>query len=105
MVRGIFTTAYAFPNRPVSSSELRGIYEEAYSQEHFVRLVDTPRVAVVAHSNFCDVNATTDGEGTIIITSALDNLVKGGAGQAVQNMNVAFGWPEKTGLAFPGTMP
>jgi N-acetyl-gamma-glutamyl-phosphate reductase len=107
MVRGIFTTAYAFPSRIVSKSELRGIYEEAYAHEHFVRLVETPRVAVVAHSNFCDLNATTDGGsvGTIIVTSAIDNLVKGGAGQAVQNMNVAFGLPEKTGLTFPGTMP
>jgi N-acetyl-gamma-glutamyl-phosphate reductase len=105
MVRGIFTTAYAFPDRAISKSELSEIYEEAYAHEHFVRLVETPRVAVVAHSKFCDLNAVTDGEGTIIVTSAIDNLVKGGAGQAVQNMNVAFGWPEQTGLTFPGTMP
>jgi N-acetyl-gamma-glutamylphosphate reductase len=70
-----------------------------------VRLVDTPRVAVVQHTNFCDLSASTDGNGTIIVTSAIDNLVKGGAGQAVQNLNVAFGWPEYTGLTFPGTMP
>jgi N-acetyl-gamma-glutamyl-phosphate reductase common form len=105
MVRGIFTTAYVFPPRPVSVSDLRDLYEQAYGSEGFVRLVDTPRVAVVAHSNFCDVHATTDGEGTIIVTSALDNLVKGGAGQAVQNLNVAFNWPERLGLTFPGTMP
>lgn len=105
MVRGIFTTAYAFPSRSVSKSELQELYQEAYAREHFVRLVDNARVAVVAHSNFCDISATTDGEGTIIVTSAIDNLVKGGAGQAVQNLNVAFGWPEKFGLAFPGTMP
>jgi N-acetyl-gamma-glutamyl-phosphate reductase len=105
MVRGIFTTAYAFPNRPITQSELTDIYAQTYSNEHFVRLVNTPRVAVVAHSNFCDINAATDGHGTIIVTSALDNLVKGGAGQAVQNMNLAFDWPESTGLTFPGTMP
>ncbi len=105
MIRGIFTTAYAFPSRPVSKSELQDIYGEAYEKEHFVRLVDNPRVAVVTHSNFCDISAATDGEGTIIVTSAIDNLVKGGAGQAVQNLNVAFGWPEKLGLTFPGTMP
>ncbi|HYP19988.1 MAG TPA: N-acetyl-gamma-glutamyl-phosphate reductase [Chloroflexia bacterium] len=105
MVRGIFTTAYAFPSRTVSQGELQEIYREAYEQEHFVRLVDNPRVAVVAHSNFCDIAATTDGEGAIIVTSAIDNLVKGGAGQAVQDLNVAFGWPEKLGLTFPGTMP
>lgn len=105
MVRGIFTTAYAFPDHAVSQSELHEIYEQSYAQEYFVRLVDTPRVAVVTHSNFCDLNATTDGQGTVIVTSAIDNLVKGGAGQAVQNMNLAFGLPEQTGLTFPGTMP
>jgi N-acetyl-gamma-glutamyl-phosphate reductase common form len=105
MVRGIFTTAYVLPPRDVSKQELRAIYEEAYANERFVRLVDTPRVAVVTHSNFCDINPDTDGEGTIIITSAIDNLVKGGAGQGVQNLNVAFGLPEHLGLTFPGTMP
>jgi N-acetyl-gamma-glutamyl-phosphate reductase len=105
MVRGIFTTAYVFPSKPLSTGDLRSIYEEAYSGAHFVRLVDTPRVAVVEHTNFCDLNAVTDGNGTVIVTSAIDNLVKGGAGQAVQNLNVAFGLPEHTGLTFPGTMP
>ena len=93
------------PTAPVSQAELTRHIRGSYGNEHFVRLVETPRVAVVAHSNFCDLNAATDGEGTIIVTSAIDNLVKGGAGQAVQNMNVAFGWPEKLGLTFPGTMP
>ncbi|HET9496481.1 MAG TPA: N-acetyl-gamma-glutamyl-phosphate reductase [Chloroflexia bacterium] len=105
MVRGIFTTAYAFPSKQVSAGELKAIYEEAYADAHFVRLVDTPRVVVVQHTNFCDLNATTDGQGTVIVTGAIDNLIKGGAGQAVQNLNVAFGWPEHTGLNFPGTMP
>ncbi|MFL5732845.1 MAG: N-acetyl-gamma-glutamyl-phosphate reductase [Chloroflexia bacterium] len=105
MVRGIFTTAYAFPTRGISATELRTLYEDAYAQEHFVRLVDNPQVAVVAHSNFCDLSPQTDGQGTIIVTSAIDNLVKGGAGQGVQNFNVAFGLPEQTGLTFPGTLP
>jgi N-acetyl-gamma-glutamyl-phosphate reductase len=105
MVRGIFTTAYAFQARRVDQAELDEIYEESYGAERFVRLVDTPRVGVVSHSNFCDVNVTTDGEGAIIVTSALDNLVKGGAGQGLQNLNLAFGLPEYLGLEFPGTMP
>jgi N-acetyl-gamma-glutamyl-phosphate reductase len=105
MVRGIFTTAYAFPSRQVSAGDLRLLYDEAYASERFVRLVDNPRVAVVAHSNFCDLNVATDDEGTIIVTSALDNLMKGGAGQAVQNLNLAFGWPEELALTYPGTMP
>ena len=105
MVRGIFTTAYAFPNTALSPSELTALYAEAYADAWFVRLVDSPRVAVVTHSNFCDITATTDGAGTIIVTSALDNLIKGGAGQAVQNLNLAFGRPESLGLTFPGTLP
>ena len=105
MVRGIFTTAYVFPQREVGQAELQAIYEEAYGAERFVRLVDSPRVAVVSHSNFCDLNVATDGDGAIIVTSAIDNLVKGGAGQAVQNLNVVFGWPEHLGLEFAGTMP
>jgi N-acetyl-gamma-glutamyl-phosphate reductase len=105
MVRGIFTTAYAFPTRSISAGELTALYEDAYGQERFIRLVDAPRVAVVAHSNFCDIHAATDGAGTIIVNSAIDNLVKGGAGQGVQNLNVAFGWPETLGLSFPGTLP
>ena len=105
MVRGIFTTAYAFTEQPVTQAELTALYEDAYKQERFVRLVDTPRVGVVSHSNYCDLNAATDGEGTIIITTAIDNLVKGGAGQGAQNLNVVFNWPEHTGLTFPGTLP
>lgn len=105
MVRGIFTTAYAFLPSAPTMTELTRLYEDAYRDEQFIRLVDNPRVAVVAHSNFCDINVATDGEGTVIVTSAIDNLVKGGAGQAVQNLNLAFGWPEKLGLTFPGTMP
>jgi LysW-gamma-L-alpha-aminoadipyl-6-phosphate/LysW-L-glutamyl-5-phosphate reductase len=104
MVRGIFTTAYAFPPRPLGQAELTALYEDAYGEEPFVRLVDSPRVAVVSHSNFCDINARTDGQ-TIIVTSAIDNLVKGGAGQAVQDFNCAFGLPERLGLTFTGTLP
>ena len=105
MVRGIFTTAYAFTEQPLTQAELTRLYEDAYLEERFVRLVDSPRVGVVTHSNYCDLNAATDGEGTIIVTTAIDNLVKGGAGQGVQNMNAVFGWREDTGLTFPGTLP
>ena len=105
MVRGIFTTAYVFPSRKISGTELSDLYREAYGEEHFVRLVENPRVGVVAHSNFCDISVTTDEQGAVIVTSAIDNLVKGGAGQGVQNMNLVFGLPEKTGLTFPGTQP
>ncbi|HMA33165.1 MAG TPA: N-acetyl-gamma-glutamyl-phosphate reductase [Chloroflexia bacterium] len=105
LVRGIFTTAYVFPTAPLPAATLQALYDDAYGAEPFVRLVASPRVGVVAHSNFCDLRAHTDQAGTIIVTSAIDNLVKGGAGQAVQNLNVAFGWPERWGLGFPGTLP
>ncbi len=105
MVRGIFTTAYAFPSTPITQADLTALYAAAYADARFVRLVESPRVAVVSHSNFCDISATTDGAGTVIVTSALDNLIKGGAGQAVQNLNIAFNRPEWLGLTFPGTLP
>lgn len=104
MVRGIFTTAYAFLQAPVTQEQLIELYEAAYRAEPFVRLVGQARSAVVAHSNFCDISLACNGR-KVIVTSALDNLVKGAAGQAVQNMNVMFGFPEAMGLAFPGTHP
>ena len=105
MVRGIFTTAYAFPARAVSLAALQEIYVDAYGAEPFIRLVETPRVAVVRHSNFCDLAVATEPDGPIVVMSAIDNLVKGGAGQGLQNLNVAFGLPETTGLTFTGTLP
>ena len=104
MVRGIFTTAYAFLREPTTPAQLTALYEAAYGAEPFIRLVEQARCAVVAHSNFCDISLACSGR-KVIITSALDNLVKGAAGQAVQNMNVMFGLPETTGLLFPGTHP
>ena len=105
--RGIFTTAYAFPAKPLEPAVLRAIYEDRYGEEPFVRLREgTPRVAVVNATNFCDVAATARDDGRqIVITSAIDNLVKGMAGQAVQNMNLMLGLPETAGLGFPGTHP
>lgn len=104
MVRGIFTTAYAFLPEPVTLAQLTALYEEAYGAEPFIRLVEQARSAVVAHSNFCDISLACSGR-KVIVTSALDNLVKGAAGQALQNMNVMFDLPETTGLLFPGTHP
>lgn len=104
LVRGIFTTAYVFLKKDISKEHLENIYNKAYQDSPFVRLVDSPHCAVVALSNYCDLAVHALGN-KVIITSAIDNLVKGAAGQAIQNMNLMFGLPETTGLTFPGAHP
>ena len=101
--RGILTTAYAELNRALSNSEMRDIYIEAYSNERFVRLLPDgsfPDISQVKGSNFCDLGLFIDG-GRVTIVSAIDNLVKGASGQAVQNMNIMFGLDEKAALFTP----
>lgn len=104
MIRGIFTTAYVFLGKNMSKEDLEIIYKNAYKASPFIRLVDSPHSAVVALSNYCDIALHVNGS-KVIITSAIDNLVKGAAGQAVQNMNIMFGFDEKQGLEFPGSHP
>lgn len=104
MVRGIFTTVYVFLNKNTDKESLEKMYKKAYKDSPFVRMVDSPHNAVVALSNYCDVAIHVQGN-TIIITSVIDNLVKGAAGQAIQNMNIMFGIDEKSGLEFPGSHP
>lgn len=98
MVRGIFVTAqFALPQGS-DAAGLAQAYAEAYATAPFVRLVEgSPRVAQVVGSNFCDIGIQVNGD-TAIVMTALDNLVKGMAGQAVQNMNLALGLPETAGL-------
>lgn len=104
MVRGIFTTAYVFLEKKISQDDLQKLYKETYKNSPFIRFVESPRVAVVAGTNYCDIGLHVQGK-KLIITSAIDNLVKGAAGQAVQNMNLMFNLPEVTGLQFPGMHP
>lgn len=104
IVRGIFTTAYVFLKGAVNEQEVKKIYETAYQDKPFIRLVDSAHCSVVAGTNYCDISVHVK-DNKIIVTSALDNLVKGAAGQAVQNMNIMFGLNETTGLSFPGTHP
>lgn len=101
--RGILTTAYAELTKEVSNADLRALYEEAYSKEAFVRLLPGgafPDISQVRGSNFCDIGLFTEGS-RVIIVSAIDNLVKGASGQAVQNMNIMFGLDEKAALFTP----
>lgn len=102
MNRGILITAYANLKRPVTYDEVKAVYDEAYANEQFVRVLKkdaVPETRWVKGSNYVDVNFKIDERtGRVIMMGAMDNLVKGAAGQAVQNMNLMFGLPENTGL-------
>ncbi|RGY97161.1 N-acetyl-gamma-glutamyl-phosphate reductase [Clostridium sp. AM58-1XD] len=102
MNRGILVTAYASLKKDVSEKDVRDIYEAYYGSEYFVRVLEdgmVPQTRFVEGSNFADVNFKLDRRtDRIVMMGAIDNLVKGAAGQAVQNMNLMFGLPENTGL-------
>jgi len=104
-VRGIFTTCYIFTDRILNKESLSKVFKKYYDKEYFIRIVDnSPRCGVVAGTNFCNIGFACE-KNKIVIVSAIDNLVKGAAGQAIQNMNLTFGLDEKMGLEFPGTHP
>ncbi len=107
MSRGILLTANARLTRPVSPEEVRAAYLARYGGEPFVRVLDPgawPETRAVKASNRCDVAVTTlHGGRTLLATAALDNLVKGAAGQAIQNLNLMLGWPESWGLPVHGS--
>lgn len=100
--RGILATCYARLSPGVTEERLRRAYEDRYGGEAFVRLLPAGRSADiknVRYSNFCDISLHVDPRaGLLIAISALDNMVKGAAGQAVQNMNLVCGLPETMGL-------
>ncbi len=105
--RGILSTLHVPIARGVTEADARGILQAAYGAEPFVRLLPSntwPAVADVRHTNFCDIAMAVDERRShLIAASAIDNLVKGAAGQAVQCLNVRFGLPETAGL--PGAVP
>lgn len=109
MNRGILTTSYATLKQSVSTEEVRGIYQKYYGQEYFIRVLDPdvyPETRWVEGSNFVDVNFKIDERtNRIIMLGAIDNVVKGAAGQAVQNMNLMFGLAENTGLQIVPMFP
>jgi N-acetyl-gamma-glutamyl-phosphate reductase len=100
--RGILETIYVRTQRIQKAVDLLSIYEERYAGEPFVRLYapgKAPDLRAVQHTNFCDIGFVFDEEsGRAVIVTAIDNLVKGAAGQAVQNMNLMLGFPETEGL-------
>jgi N-acetyl-gamma-glutamyl-phosphate/LysW-gamma-L-alpha-aminoadipyl-6-phosphate reductase len=113
MVRGVLVTAHVQLAESMTDKDVWGIYRAAYKEEPFMRIVKErhgvyryPEPKILAGSNFCDVGFETDPHSNrLVVLSALDNLVKGGAGNGVQAMNCMLGLDEATGLAFPGLHP
>ncbi len=109
MNRGILITAYASLKKPADYEELKAVYDKYYQKEYFVRVLKKdvcPETRWVEGSNFVDVNFKIDPRtNRVIMMGAMDNLVKGAAGQAVQNMNLLFGLPENEGLKMPPVFP
>lgn len=102
MTRGMFTTIYAVPRKDLTMEAVGASLADYYAGRPFVRIVGPERVPDTRHvrgTNFCDIGFTIDEpRRRIVLTAAIDNLVKGAAGQAVQNMNIMFGLDEKEGL-------
>lgn len=112
-VRGILVTAHVFLPDGCSDRDVMGAYREAYDDEPFIRLVTArrgihrvPDPKILDGTNFCDVGFEVDNEtGRVVVMSALDNLVKGTAGHALQSLNLSMGWEERLGLEFQGLHP
>ena len=106
-IRGIFTTAHLFTKETLSTGDVQGIYEEFYRGKPFVRLPGgVPSLTAVRGSNFCDIGFEADKENNrVVVLSAIDNLVKGASGEAIQNMNLMFGLAETRGLWLPAAAP
>jgi N-acetyl-gamma-glutamyl-phosphate reductase len=105
VARGIFASIYIETKSELDEGRVRSIFEEFYRESFFVRLVKgSPDINWVKTTNFCDLGFAVRGR-QLVVFSALDNLVKGAAGQAIQNMNLMFGLDETTGLMLMGTNP
>lgn len=103
--RGIFASIYTEMKTAMKEDDVRRLFADFYSRAFFVRLVKgSPDINWVKTTNFCDLGFAVRGR-QLVVFSAIDNLVKGAAGQAVQNMNLMFGLDEKTGLMLTGSNP
>jgi len=102
MERGMMSTIYLHLKKNISTSEALKLYKDFYSKEYFVRVMDEgifPDTKNVVRTNFCDIGCKVFPEKSlVIVVTAIDNLVKGASGQAVQNMNIMYGFEEKLGL-------
>ncbi|HEX6280442.1 MAG TPA: N-acetyl-gamma-glutamyl-phosphate reductase [Pyrinomonadaceae bacterium] len=103
--RGIFASCYLETTVEMTNEDIENLYRHFYEESFFVRWTEgSPDINWVKNTNFCDIMAHTSGT-NVVVFSAIDNLVKGAAGQAVQNMNLMFGLDERTGLVFTGGNP
>ena len=109
MNRGILATCYAKLNDKYTYDDVKAVYDKYYKNEQFIRVLNKgvmPETRWVEGSNYVDINFVIDERtGRIVVCGALDNMVKGAAGQAVQNMNLIFGLPENEGLLMPPVFP
>ncbi len=108
MNRGILVTIYAEPLNKYTTEEALQLYHETYDSHPFVRILQggLPETKAVQGSNFCDIGINVDGRtGRIVVLAAIDNLMKGAAGQAVQNANIRMGCPVTTGLTIAPLYP
>jgi N-acetyl-gamma-glutamyl-phosphate reductase len=109
ITRGILSTMYAKLTTDISREKVQALYEQNYADEYFIRLCPGDTVPATQHvrgSNFCDIGISlAERAGRIIVFSAIDNIVKGAAGQAVQNMNLMNGFAEDTGLRGASLFP
>ncbi|NLL94575.1 MAG: N-acetyl-gamma-glutamyl-phosphate reductase [Thermoplasmatales archaeon] len=101
IVRGILVDCYMTLRKDMTQDEIANVYRKQYEGEHFVSYREHPSIAGVVASNFAQVGFTKFG-GRVVSYGVIDNLVKGASGQAVQNMNIMFGFDEKEGIAAPG---
>jgi [amino group carrier protein]-6-phospho-L-2-aminoadipate/5-phospho-L-glutamate reductase len=112
-VRGILSTAHVLLRESLEEKDIWKLYRQQYSHEPFIRIVKEktgvyryPEPKILIGSNYCDIGFELDTvDNRLVVLSALDNLMKGAAGNGVQAMNVMYGWEETTGLAFPGLHP
>ncbi len=113
MIRGAMVTAHCLLNQSLEEKDVWKLYRSTYKEEPFIRLVKQktgifryPDPKLLPGTNFCDVGFEVEADSKrVVVIAALDNLMKGAAGSAVQSMNVMLGWPETTGLEFPGLHP
>lgn len=113
LVRGVLITAHVFAMEALDEQTLWRLYREAYQHEPFIRIVKErtgvyryPEPKILAGSNYCDIGFELDtDQRRVVVIAALDNLMKGAAGNAVQALNCSCGWDETLGLAFPGLHP
>lgn len=109
MVRGILSNVYANLKRSLTEKDLVDLYKSFYKRKPFIRIMENGKEADtknVKSSNYCDLSLNIDKRNRrVIVSSAIDNLVKGAAGQAVQNMNLMFDFNEQTGLQFSPLFP